>query len=79
MIHKRTAIAVSFALGLVGVVVLLWLSTGAPTHATAAPPYLTASSGAITVCLDGTCDFSSIQDAVDAAMDGICVSWAWHW
>jgi uncharacterized repeat protein (TIGR01451 family) len=68
------------ALGLGLVLALLWLLDGGMALAAAEPVLgeargpsscpLRASSGVITVCLSGGCDYTSIQAAVDAANDG---------
>ena len=70
----------ALALGLGLVLALLWLLDGGMALASAAPALgearrpsscpLRASSGVITVCLSGGCDYTSIQAAVDAADDG---------
>ena len=66
---------ISLALGLGLTLALLWLlgrATLPPAHAAASQcpdqrPLLQAG-GVITVCLSGGCDYTSIQDAVDAAV-----------
>jgi uncharacterized repeat protein (TIGR01451 family) len=70
----------ALALGLGLVLALLWLLDGGMVLAAAVPAPgegrgpiscpLRASSGVITVCLSGGCDYTSIQAAVDAADDG---------
>ena len=70
MAHNRSAIAASLAAGLVAVLALLWLLSSTPVAAAPQCKTQAASGGVITVCLSGACDFTSIQDAVDAANDG---------
>jgi hypothetical protein len=70
----------ALALGLGLVLALLWLLDGGIALAAVLPAPgegrgpsscpLRASSGVITVCLSGGCDYTSIQDAVDAADEG---------
>jgi len=62
---------ISLILGLGLALALLWLMGNGPTPVSAAPECrsLQPLGGVITVCLSG-CDYSAIQDAVDAADDG---------
>ncbi len=62
-------LALTLGLGLVAA--LLWLAKGGEVAAGAASPHSPAAAGnIITVCLDGGCDYTSVQAAVDAANDG---------
>jgi hypothetical protein len=69
--HKVAALGFTMALALAGMVGLLWLLGGLPTAVAAAPVCrpLWAPGDVITVCLSG-CDYTTIQDAVDAATEG---------
>jgi len=70
MKRKRLLLATVFGLGLA--LALLWLLGGFTTPATAAPACrpLQAPGDVITVCLSGGCDYTTIQDAVDASTGG---------
>jgi uncharacterized repeat protein (TIGR01451 family) len=68
---KTRCLLTSLILGLGLALALLWLMANGPTPVTAAPGCrsLQPPGGVITVCPSG-CDYSAIQDAVDAADDG---------
>jgi parallel beta-helix repeat protein len=69
--HRFRALSFTVALALAGVVALLWLLDGPPAPVAAAPACrpLRAPGDVFTVCLSG-CDYTTIQNAVDAATGG---------
>jgi hypothetical protein len=74
---KATQLFISLILGLGLTVALLWLLDGATLPAAHAAPSqcpdrrpLLQAGAVITMCLSGGCDYTRIQDAVDAAVPG---------
>ncbi len=68
--RRPAGISIGVAIGITAVLALLrLLSTGGGT-ATAAPACRPLQGDVFTVCLVGGCDYTNVQDAVDAASEG---------